>query len=250
MDDPDLDLTLVVPFFNPGPSTLHDTIERSAATLSKAGISFEIVAVSDGSTDGSPAVLEGLLAGVLRTMVLPVNRGKGYALRAGMSSSSSRYVGFIDADGDIPPEVLGEFVAATADGPDIVFGSKLHRGARVHYPLVRKVYSWVYQRLVKVLFDLEVVDTQTGVKLISREVLSALIPLMVEDGFTFDLELFVLARQLGFDHLVGLPVRVEKRASSTISFRSVWSISGHTLAIFWRRRIQGRASREISRRAA
>ncbi len=237
-----MDVTLVLPFFNPGPTVLLDTLERSATTLSAAGITFEIIAVSDGSTDGSHRALDGLLPGVLQTIVLPTNRGKGYALREGMSRGSGRYIGFIDADGDIAPEVLSEFVTATADNPDIIYGTKLHRGGRIHYPFVRKVYSWAYRHLVKNLFDLPLVDTQTGVKLVRREVLSVLLPFMIEDGFAFDLELFVLARQLGFDRLVELPVRVQKRASSTISIRSVWSIWRDTVAIFWRHRIRRSSS--------
>jgi len=246
-DNPLLDVTLVMPFFNPGGDALGDTVVRAAETLASSKISFEIVAVSDGSTDGSARSIDGILPEVLVTIVLPRNRGKGYALREGMSRGRGSYIGFIDADGDIAPEVLSEFVRAFTvqpDGskPDIVYGSKRHPGLLVHYSVVRKVYSWVYQRLVNVLFDLSAADTQTGVKFVRRDVLSTLLPYMTEDRFAFDLELFVLARQAGFENFIEVPVRIEKRVSSTVSIRSVWSISRDTLGIFWRCRIRGGTS--------
>ena len=48
-----VELTLVVPFYNPGPSAIHQTISEAQAALRGAGVTFEIIAVSDGSTDGS-----------------------------------------------------------------------------------------------------------------------------------------------------------------------------------------------------
>ena len=174
------DITVVLPFYNPGASALRETVWRSAETLSRTGVTFEIIAVDDGSTDGSSDALQGVLTGTVRTVVLPENRGKGYAVRAGMSEGRGRFVGFIDADGDISPEVLADFVAATAARPDIVYGSKRH-GTRVNYPMSRRLCSWGYRRLVKVLFHLAVTDTQTGVKLVRAEVVRDALPLMVEE---------------------------------------------------------------------
>jgi len=229
------EVTVVLPFYNPGASVLCETVCRSAETLSRTGVTFEIIAVDDGSTDGSSKALEGLLTGVVRTVVLPKNRGKGHALRVGMSEGRGRFVGFIDADGDIPPEVLADFVAATAARPDIVYGSKRH-GTRVNYPMSRRLYSWGYRRLVKALFHLAVTDTQTGVKLVRAEVVWDVLPLMVEEGFVFDLELFCVAHELGFDDWVELPVPIEKRLSSRVTPGSVISISLGTLAVFRRHR--------------
>jgi|HubBroStandDraft_1064217.scaffolds.fasta_scaffold23202_2 glycosyltransferase involved in cell wall biosynthesis len=235
---PLVDVTLVIPFFNPGP-TVRSTVERARHALQTTGRSFEIIAVSDGSTDGSAEALEGSFPDSLRTVALPSNRGKGYAVRTGFELGHGRYLGFIDADGDIAPELLAEFVETCfRTRADVCFGSKWHSEASVTYPLARRVYSRGYQRLVRALFHLPVPDTQTGLKLYRRELLDIVLPMAVEERFAFDLELFVLAQQKGFDQFVGLPVDVAKQKSSTVSFGSVWSVLRDTLAIFWRLRVR------------
>jgi glycosyltransferase involved in cell wall biosynthesis len=230
----DLDFTLVVPFYNPG-TAVRQTIKGAAAALDAAGISYEIIAVSDGSTDDSPRSLDGLLPGQLQLIEVPFNRGKGAALRLGMSRGRGRLVGFIDADGDIPPDLLPQFVAvAQVAEADIVFGSKQHPGSTVAYPPLRRIYSWGYRWLVRLLFDLAVPDTQTGIKVVRRDVLTAILPKMVEERFAFDVELFAWAHRLGFNRLVELPVRVDKQYTSTVSTRDVWSILLDSLRIYRR----------------
>jgi hypothetical protein len=87
------------------------------------------------------------------------------------------------------------------------------------------------------LFGLPVKDTQTGVKVIRKDVLAEVLPRMIEKRFAFDLELFVVARQRGFIHFVEMPVTIIERFSSTVSLRSVHQMLQDTLAIFYRLRI-------------
>ncbi|MDE3085633.1 MAG: glycosyltransferase [Acidobacteriota bacterium] len=230
----DLDLTLVLPYFNPGPA-LRTTVEEVAATLGATGASFEIIAVSDGSTDGSERSIEGLFPESLVQVVLPGRRGKGEALRSGFKMGRGRYIGFIDADGDIPPQLLGAFVdIMRAERPDIILGSKRHPASQVVYPLMRRLYSWAYQQAVRWGFGLHVTDTQAGIKLVRREVLAEVLPRTVVEGFAFDLELLVLAHRLGYRAVVEAPVEIRRRFSSTISLRAVMATTVETAGIWWR----------------
>lgn len=237
---PDLELSVVVPSYNPG-SRLRTTMERLVATLSEAGVTFEVIVVSDGSTDGSHEALEGLpgVSGdALRVVHLERNSGKGRALQAGLAMGRGSYLGFIDADGDLAPELLGPFVSLIRlYRPDVILGSKRHPMSEVVYPPARRLYSWGYQQLIRALFHLKVRDTQTGIKLVRRDVLAAVLPRMVERRFAFDLELFVVARHLGYGAFFEAPVRIEERFSSTISLPAVARIFLDTLAVWWRLRV-------------
>ncbi|TMM15268.1 MAG: glycosyltransferase [Actinobacteria bacterium] len=233
---PELDLTMVVPYYNPG-SRLRGTVEALVEVLLESGLSFEVITVSDGSTDGSADSLAGV-AGDVRRVVLSRNWGKGQALRAGLALGRGRYLGFIDADGDLPAELLRPFVSLMGrHEPDILLGSKRHPQSVVHYPPLRRAYSWGYQQLIRLLFHLHIRDTQTGIKLVRRDVLAAVLPHMVEKRFAFDLELFVVARRLGYRRFIEAPVRINERFSSTISPRAVVLLLLDTLAIFYRLRV-------------
>jgi hypothetical protein len=95
--------------------------------------------------------------------------------------------------------------------------------------------SWTYHHVVRALFGVKVSDTQTGIKLVRRDVLAAVLPRMVEKRFAFDLELLVAARRLGFRRIMEAPITLNYRFNSTISGRAVRGILQDTAAIWYRR---------------
>ncbi len=233
-----VDITVVVPFYNPG-AELAPTIVGLAAALTAEGTTFEVIAVSDGSTDPPPEYVAGLDVPQLRIEALDANLGKGAALRAGMRLGRGRYVGFIDADGDIPPSAMVELlqVASSAD-PDAVLGSK-QASARRGTPWSRRVGSSAWRLLVRLLFGLSM-DTQTGVKLFRHDVVRDALPRTSLDGFAFDLELLVAARSLGYTALKEVPVTVDRRGSSTVSAGTATRMLVDLITIFWRARVRRR----------
>jgi glycosyltransferase involved in cell wall biosynthesis len=244
-----IDVTIVVPYYNPG-ARLRTTVEQMVRVLDASGMTFEIIAVSDGSTDCSPFTLEGFSDQVVRRLDFDINVGKGHALRLGLGLGRGRYLGFIDADGDISPEFLGDFVSIMrSEEPDIILGSKRHPDSSVHYPPLRRLYSWGYQRLIQLLFRLNVKDTQVGIKLVDRAVIADVLPMLRESRFALDLELLVLARRLGYTRIVEAPVRIEERFGSTISLKAVWLLLVDTLGVFVRDSIRHEYNATVANRS-
>ncbi|HNO43416.1 MAG TPA: glycosyltransferase, partial [Ottowia sp.] len=102
------DVSIVVPIYNEV-DNLPDLVERIAAAMAGQALSFELLAVDDGSSDGSRARLRELAAGRpwLRPVLLARNYGQSSALQAGFDRVRGRYVVTLDADlqnepGDIP----------------------------------------------------------------------------------------------------------------------------------------------------
>ncbi len=187
----------------------------------------------------------------MRQVSFATNVGKGSALRAGLGMGRGRYLGFIDADGDISPEFLGDFVSLMrTEEPDIIIGSKRHPDSSVHYPPLRRFYSWGYQRLIHLLFRLNVKDTQVGIKLVDRSVIADVLPLLRESRFALDLELVVLARRLGYRRIVEAPVRIEERFGSTISLKAVWLLLVDTLGLYVRYSIRHQYDAALAERAS
>jgi glycosyltransferase involved in cell wall biosynthesis len=236
---PDVDITMVVPYYNPG-ERLRSTVDELVRTLTTAGVTFEVIAVDDGSTDGSGRYLEGADASVIQIQ-LPCNAGKGEALRTGFARGRGSYIGFIDADGDLPPEQVKTFVQiAQQAGPDMVLGTKRDSRAEVDFSRLRQITSWTWQQLVRALFHVPSHDTQTGLKLFRRNVLATVLPHTQERRFALDLELLVLAQRFGFRQIVEVPVIIRGRLGSTLSSKAALIMAFDLAMIFTRVRISHR----------
>lgn len=129
-----LDLSVVIPVYNSA-GVVGETIGRTAACLAGIGVRYEIIAVNDGSTDGSWAVLEALAQarpGVV-AIDLARNCGQHAALVCGLRRSRGRLVVTMDDDLQNPPEEIPVLHARVAEGYDVVFGrfrQKRHGRAR------------------------------------------------------------------------------------------------------------------------
>ncbi len=229
-----LEVSVVIPCYNAGRGLrvvldgIHQHLEGVA--------SHEIIVVSDGSTDDTVRVAEEFTSEHVRVLHYPSRVGKGQALRVGLAEARGEHVAFIDADGDIDPAALGPFLALMKlYSPDIVLGSKRHPLSDVAYPVTRRVMSWTYHKLTRLLFRVKVSDTQTGLKLIRREVLAAVLPTVLEKRYAFDLEFVVAARRLGYRRVFEAPVQIAYRFTSQVDLRATLGIITDTLAIFYRR---------------
>ncbi len=230
-------LSIIVPTYRDG-ARIYDNLLKLDQALGAIGEAYEIIVVSDGNVDNTHDEARRLAVPHVRVYHYERNMGKGFALRYGMVRSRGVIVTFIDGDGDIDPSLIAAYLKIIREtGADVVVGSKRHPQSEVIYPLLRRIYSMTYQALLRLLFDLEVRDTQVGIKLFRREVLMAVLPRIVVKRYAFDLELLVVARHLGFTHVVEAPVRIGQRFGSTINRRAIMSILWETAAIFYRKNV-------------
>jgi glycosyltransferase involved in cell wall biosynthesis len=232
-------LSVVVPVYNQAGSIVTNvqTIrERVAAGTAGA---VEVIVVSDGSIDRTDErLLESELRDV-RVIHYDRNLGKGYAIKTGALEARGRWIGYVDADLDIDPAGLPEFVAiAERDGLDFAIGSKRHPDSKVVYPRSRRVASWLFQKLVRVLIDLDVRDTQVGIKVFRREVAEQVLPLLLVKRYAFDIELLAVARAFGFKKVRELPVVLDYQfTGSGVRSSAVAYALVDVLAIFYRLRV-------------
>ncbi|MDP8959738.1 MAG: glycosyltransferase, partial [Actinomycetota bacterium] len=230
-----LELSVITPTYN-DEGALAPILRELVRVLDGAGIRHEVIVVSDGSTDGTVEEARRLVGPGVRVLHYARNRGKGYALRTGLARASGGYVAFIDSDGDLDPsDLVGFLNLMRMYDADMVVGSKRHPLSEVSYPLSRRVMSWGYHVLVRLLFGIRATDTQTGIKLIRRELLAEVLPRLVEKRFAFDLELMVAARRAGYRRVLEAPIRLRYRFTSSISRRAVGGMVKDTLAIWYRR---------------
>jgi len=231
-------ISVVMPLYNEG-ANITSNVGQTLGVLRLLG-PFEIILVNDGSSDNSGEEIA-RLAEKFPTEIVSLQlprSGKGEALRRGTQRARGEFVVFIDADLDLPPEQILFFIAIQrVKKADAVIGSKMHPDSTVDYPLRRRIYSVGYFWLVKFLFGLPVRDTQTGLKLVRRDLLVQALDKTESSGFTLDLELLVRLVQLGAV-MVEAPVVVQHSFKfGGIGIGTVWQIFRDTWRV-WRRTCQ------------
>jgi glycosyltransferase involved in cell wall biosynthesis len=232
-----VELSVVVPAYREG-KRIYDNLIRLVGELDKLKVAYEVVVVSDGNTDTTVSEAQRVPSTAIRVFHYPMNIGKGFALSCGVDQSTGPLVTFIDADMELDPATIGGFIEIMrASNCDAVIGSKRHPDSKVAYPTFRRFQSALYQMFVRVLFNLDVRDTQTGLKLFRREVLSQALPLLAIKRFAFDLEVLVVARYLGYRKVCEAPVRLDYQFESTVNLKSAFDVLWDTAAIFYRLRI-------------
>ena len=227
------ELSVIVPTYHEA-ETIVQNLKRLQSALEQTGISFEVLLVVDGDQRTYAAARECRSPSV-SVLGYSRNRGKGFALRYGISQARGRLVTFIDSDMEIAPEEIGRMARLLElYSADVVVGSKRHPMSQVHYPFTRRVQSLAYQLLVRLLFRVKVRDTQTGLKMFRREVAERVVDAALVKRFAFDLELLVLARHFGFGRIIEAPVQIDYKFHSTTNPRAVFSALWDTAAIFYR----------------
>ena len=197
-------ISVVVPTLNEQ-GCIESFLDRVSRQLSAHGLSWEIVVVDDGSTDGTAALVERWVANDSRVRLLRQSHGgKGLAVRYGMLAAKGTWRFMADADLSVVPEdwsVMLDAAFQPEDGsaPDVIVASREAAGARrIGEPLARHVIGRAFNWLVQIAAVRGISDTQCGFKLFSDRAVTTVFPHLTIEGFAFDVEALFLARRAGF----------------------------------------------------
>jgi len=233
-------LSVIVPAYKQE-KTIKKDLENIDKTLS-AGLGnydYEIICVVDGKLDKTWEEAEKAKSPKVKVVGYDVNHGKGFAVRYGFANSKGNLVSFLDAGMDISPEGVMMLMSHMEwYNADIVVGSKRHPDSKVNYPFSRRILSIGYHMGVKILFGLDLTDTQSGIKLFKREVVQAILPRLLVKRYAMDIEMLAVAKYLGFGRIYEGPIEVTFDASNSgISRNAVFNMFWDTLAVFYRLKI-------------
>ena len=208
-----MNASLIIPAYNEErrlPAFLRALSDFHA---SHGGMLYEILVVDDGSTDRT-AGTAGAFAGPLpiRVIRLPMNRGKGAAVRAGVMEALGDAVIFMDADGATAPGELPKLLNALEHSP-IAVGNRWMPGSHVtEREPFRALSGWIYRTTVG-LFGLSSVDTMCGFKGFRRESARTLFEKLREERWLFDTEIMLRARRRSY-RIANVPITwTSKRGS-------------------------------------
>jgi glycosyltransferase involved in cell wall biosynthesis len=181
-------LSIIVPAYNE--SAFIREILRRVDQVALRGIEKEVIVVDDFSTDGTREILEEEARGGRQVLFHEVNRGKGAAIRTGLTRATGDVVLIQDADLEYSPKDYPLLLQPILDGDaDVVYGTRFKGAAGAQ----RVLYFWhsvgnrVLTTVSNMLSDLNLSDMETGYKVFRAEVLKEIH--LRSDRFGFEPEI-------------------------------------------------------------
>jgi glycosyltransferase involved in cell wall biosynthesis len=193
-----MSLTIVIP--------AHDEEDRIDRTLTayrrgfpQSDITFRIAL--DGCRDRTADVVARHVRADPRVVVHHHPKmGKGGVLMESFRRCDTDLVAFVDADCATPPAELARMTEAAADVDGVIASRRLPASVTPSRRAAgRGLTSAGFAWLVRRIFRLPYADTQCGAKVLRRDLVERVVPLMSSRDFLFDVDLLVTARRLGYD---------------------------------------------------
>lgn len=188
-------LSILIPCYNEE-NVIENTYKKFKKILEKLKLDYEIIIEEDGSTDRTAEIIKDISKKDKSVKILsfPEKRmGLGWAWKRLFEASSGDIIFICDADLFTDPIIIKEFLEEIKNA-DIIIASKYLN--KVRLPLLRKIPSRIYYIINKLLFRINVKDTQSGFQCLKREVLNDMC--LIADGFEINLELIVKAAKMGY----------------------------------------------------
>lgn len=232
--EPKFKISIIIPLYNEE-SNLSSLMTRLKGSLNTSLLDYEILLVNDGSADKTGQIIkeEEMKDPRVKSISYTKNKGKGYAVRAGVLNSEGDIVLFFDGDLDISPNEIKTYIKELEEC-DLVIASKAHPLSEVTCPAHRKFLSKAYSLLVRHVVGIKLRDTQSGLKGGGGPVLRKIFEVMLVHGYAFDVELLAIAST--FDvRIRELPVRIT--LNSTFDILQIARMFIDTLKISYRLKI-------------
>ena len=213
-------LSLIVPAYNEA-DRLPDTIQRIQKHSRSWKFPIEVIVVVEPSDDQTLALAENAVKSWidLRVLTHHEKRGKGFAVRSGMLRARGDLIFFTDADLSTPLEDLDAGLALFAHDRsiDLIVGNRMHPDSRIlqRQNVSRERMGKVFNRIVQTLTGLRIRDTQCGFKGFRNRAAKEIFGRQRIDGFSFDVEVLLLARAMGFV-IAELPVHWTNSEASRV----------------------------------
>lgn len=239
--------SIIIPVYNES-RRLSPALQKLDIYLESLPKSWQLIAVDDGSTDDTVAVLQShqeLMS--LEIIQLPRNLGKGGAVRAGMLAATGHYRAFLDIDLATPPGELDKLFAALEQGADVAIGSRITKegedlrksGESPQSPL-RQVLGSLFKSIATKPFLGNIKDSQCGAKAFTRNAAETLFPLQQTTRWAFDIELLYIAQKMAM-RIDEIPVEWSAKNDSKLrpSLGLAIGVAKELLSIAWNHRNTG-----------
>jgi len=231
-------LSVIIPAYNEE-QRIGATLLGVDKYLSAQKFSYEIIVVSDGSTDKTVDVAQKYKQLVKNLEVIDnlENKGKGGVVRQGILAARGKYRVFMDADNSTTLDHVEKMRPLFEQGYHIVIGSRDNKDAEgasqaVQQPFRRRLIGNIGNLLIQFLAVPGIWDTQCGFKGFSAEAVQDIFPRLKINRWGFDIEILAIAKRLGYK--IGMiPVYWQNDPRSHVSFMGYLNTFRELFIVRW-----------------
>ncbi len=189
-----LEVSVVIPVYNEI-GALEETVQEVSRHMDDSGLTYEIILVDDGSTDGTGELMAAISMPNVRTVKHEVNQGYGAALKTGLKHARYDLMAITDADGTYPNERLPELIKSLGDN-DMLVGART--GQNVQIPLARKPAKRALNELANHLSDTKIPDLNSGLRVMRKTTVKKFMHIL-PDSFSFTTTITLAMLSDGYD---------------------------------------------------
>lgn len=210
-------ISIVIPIYNEEKRITN--LSEIYKYFKRKHLTCEVILVNDGSTDQTAKTLREISKKFkFKLISYRKNRGKGYAIKAGMMKAGGKYRLFTDIDLSTPIEEFNKFIPYFKNY-DIIIGSRKKKGAKliIHQSKLREKLGKGFTKLSQIVLQLDTTDFTCGFKCFSKIAAEGIFSRQRINRWGFDAEILFLAKKFGYK-IKEIPVKWSNDPRSRVKF--------------------------------
>ena len=183
---------------------------------------IEYIFVDDGSTDNSIKKINDFFKNKknfnFKVVKIKTNTGKGYALKKGVIKAKKDWILTLDVDISVSLLQIKKWINYKyIDSKNVIyFGSRNLKNSELEFKFHRKILGIIFSFLLKILFQIDIKDTQCGFKLYKNKMAKKIFRNIKDTGFVHDVEVVLLSKKYNY-RLKELPIKWIHRNESKLN---------------------------------
>ena len=192
------ELSVIIPCYNEN-DRFDEGFSHYSLYLSKQNYDWELIFVNDGSKDETYKLIKKVQekSPQVTSISYKVNKGKGFAIKAGVEKAKGKYILFTDIDHSVSIDTIEEFMNYLKKGAPVVIGSRRVKGAKFlkrQSPL-REFLGKGFSFFVRLSISWEILDTTCGFKAFENKIAKKLFGKITIYDWAFDAEVLFLCKK-------------------------------------------------------
>ena len=218
-------LSIIFPLYNE-----EIRLKKSLAKIKKIFFKLqireiEIILVNDGSLDNSHLIIKNFIQNLnqkeknlIRYIRYSKNMGKGYACKRGVQVARKSWILICDIDFSADPLEILDWSKKNflTSNKECYFGSRNLINSKIKYKIYRRILGKIFSKFRKLLFNINIVDTQCGFKLYPKKIAKKVFSKINQNGYIFDVEVCMVLKKLDIK-VKELPIKWEHIGNSKLN---------------------------------